>query len=227
MTERRLYARTVVLPYPPLQIEVTTPVLRLRGATDELLEGLIPIIRDGVVGDGEAPFDDPMSLYDSSPSREWRWMRAIWAARARVEPDWWRINFVVEVEGRPVGMQDLVAEAFPSFGGVATFSWLAPSARGRGLGKEMRAAVLHLAFEGFGAREASSDAFLDNDASNAVSRSLGYEDNGLTWATRRGQAAELRRWRLPRARWEVRRRTDIVLSGVAEALPALGLPSAG
>ncbi|HET6909332.1 MAG TPA: GNAT family protein [Mycobacteriales bacterium] len=217
----------MVLPYPPLQIEVTTPMLRLRGATDQLLEELIPIVRAGVVSDEDAPFDDPMSLYDSSPSREWRWMRAIWAARARVEPDWWRINFVVEADGTLVGVQDLIAEEFPCFGGVSTFSWLAPPARGRGLGQEMRAAVLHLAFDGFGAREATSEAFVDNDASNAVSRSLGYEDNGVTWATRRGQPAQLRRWRLTRERWEPRRRTDIVLSGVAPALPVLGLSSAG
>jgi RimJ/RimL family protein N-acetyltransferase len=213
----------VVIPYPPLLVEVVTPVLRLRGATDELLERLVPIVRDGVVRADEAPFDDPMSLYDDSPRREWRWMRAIWAARARVEPDWWRLCFVVEVDEQLVGMQDLIGEAFPSFGAVSTFSWLAPSARRRGLGQEMRAAILHLAFDGFGAREATSEAFLDNDASNAVSRSLGYEDNGLAWATRRDQPAQLHRWRLTRERWEPNRRTDITIAGLQQCLPVLGL----
>lgn len=211
------------LPYPPLQLEVRTPALRLRGATDELLEELVPIVRDGVVRGDELPFDDPMSHYEESPTREWQWLRGVWRARSRVEPAFWRLPLVVEVDGALVGMQDLVAEDFPTFGAVTTFSWLAPDARGRGIGREMRSAVLHLAFAGFGAREASSDAFLDNDASNAISRSLGYQENGFTWATRRGQPFQLRRWALPRARWEATRRTDITLSGVDECLPVFGL----
>jgi RimJ/RimL family protein N-acetyltransferase len=212
----------VSLPYPPLHVEISTPRLRLRSATDDLLEGLIPIVREGVVRD-ELPFDDPMSLYEPSPVREWRWLQRIWAARARVEPSWWRLCLAVEVDGGLVGMQDLIAEDFPTFGAVTTFSWLAPQARGTGIGREMRSAVLHLAFAGFGAREATSEAFLDNDASNAISRSLGYEENGSTWATRRGQPAELRRWRLTRAQWETTQRTDIALRGVAECFPVFGL----
>jgi RimJ/RimL family protein N-acetyltransferase len=44
----------------------------------------------------------------------------------------------------------------------------------------MRAAALHLAFAGLGAREATSEAFADNRASNRVSQTLGYEPNGTT-----------------------------------------------
>jgi RimJ/RimL family protein N-acetyltransferase len=213
----------VVLPYPPLQVEVTTPRLRLRGASDDLLEQLLPVVRAGVVEPDEVPFDDPMSLYEDSPTREWRWLRAAWRNRGRVEPDWWRLNFVVEVDGRLVGVQDVIAEDFPTFGSVTTFSWLAREARGAGVGREMRAAILHLAFDGFGAREATSEGFVDNAASNAVSRALGYQPNGLTWATRRGRLAELQRWRLDRPGWQARRRSDIRLSGVDECLPVLGL----
>jgi RimJ/RimL family protein N-acetyltransferase len=215
--------RCVVLPYPPLLVEVTTPRLRLRGATDELLEGLLPVVRSGVVVGDEAPFDDPMSLYDGSPEREWRWLRGVWGARTRADPTLWRLCFVVDVEGRLVGMQDLVAENFPSFGVVGTFSWLAPDARGRGIGREMRAAILHLAFAGFDAQEATSDAFVDNGASNAVSRALGYEENGFTWATRRKEPAQIRRWVISRERWEANQRTDISLSGVEECRPVLGI----
>ena len=213
----------MALPYPPFQLEVTTPRLRLLGATDGRLEQLIPIVRDGVVQDDELPFDDPMSFYEPSPTREWRWMRAIWSGRARTEASWWRLYFVVEVDDALVGMQDLIAEDFPTFGAVTTFSWLAPEARRRGIGREMRAAILHLAFAGLAAREATSEAFVDNTASNAVSRALGYEENGTAWATRRGSPCELRRWTLSRASWEAAPRTDITISGVAECLPFLGL----
>jgi len=75
----------------------------------------------------------------------------------------------------------------------------------------MREAILHLAFDGLGAKEASSDAFVDNQGSNAVSRRLGYQPNGFDWATRRGEPALLNRWRLSRDIWESRRRGDIQL----------------
>jgi RimJ/RimL family protein N-acetyltransferase len=87
--------------------------------------------------------------------------------------------------GEPVGMQDMIGTDFAAIGVVTSFSWLAPAARGRGLGKETRAAILHLAFEGFDAREASSEAFTDNQASNRVSEAVGYvgySRNGTTWA---------------------------------------------
>jgi len=86
--------------------------------------------------------------------------------------------------------------------------------RGRGLGHEMRDAILHLAFEGLPAKEATSDAFVDNHGSNAISRDLGYEPDGSDWATRRGVPAQLNRWRLTRQAWEGRRREDIVLHEV-------------
>jgi RimJ/RimL family protein N-acetyltransferase len=87
----------------------------------------------------------------------------------------------------------------------------------------MRAAVLHLAFAGLGAGEATSEAFIDNHASNGVSQALGYEPNGTSWATRRGAAAPLQRWRLTRDGWHRIRRDDIELAGVQQCLPVLGL----
>ena len=210
--------------YPPLNLAVRTPRLTLAAATDDLLERLVPVVRAGVVTDGEpAPFDDPISLYLDSPAREWSWIRRIWAGRSRVDAAFWRLYFVICDDGEPVGMQDLIGTDFAAIGTVESFSWLAPGVRGRGLGREARAAILHLAFEGFGAREASSEAFTDNHASNGVSKALGYTRNGSSWATRRGEAAELLRWRLTRTAWATRRRTNIELSGVEECRPVLGL----
>ncbi|GAA1647172.1 GNAT family N-acetyltransferase [Catellatospora bangladeshensis] len=209
--------------YPPLNLEVRTPRLTLAAATDELLERLVPIVRAGVADVAPWPFDDPMSLYADSPDREWRWLRAIWAGRARVEESFWRLYFVVLLDGEPIGMQDLRGVDFKRFGTVSTFSWLAPGRRGSGIGREMRAAVLHLAFAGLNAREAESDAFTDNHASNKVSQALGYVRNGTTWDTRRGEVAQIQRWVLTRDAWEQVRRDDIELTGVKECLPALGL----
>lgn len=207
--------------YPPLNVQVHTPRLSLLGATDELLERLVPTVRKGVVTGPPWPFDDPASFYEDGPEREWRWLRGIWRGRGQVSENQWRLYFVVVVDGEPVGMQDLIGIDFATFGTVTSFSWLDPDRRGHGLGKEMRRAVLHLAFEGFGAREASSDAFFDNRASNGVSKALGYEPNGVTWDTRRGEPAQIKRWRLTRERWAERRRDDIELVAVRECLPVL------
>jgi RimJ/RimL family protein N-acetyltransferase len=132
----------------------------------------------------------------------------------------------VVVDGEPIGRQDLIAFDFGSLARFSTFSWLQPSTRHRGLGTEMRSAILHLGFAGVGARDALSEAFTDNDASNGVSRALGYEPNGTTWATRRGDPAPLLRWTLTRENWERRRRDDIELVGVDASLPVVGLAPA-
>jgi RimJ/RimL family protein N-acetyltransferase len=207
--------------YPLLDVRVSTPMLELRGATDELLDQLAGLVRAGKTHADPAPYDDPMSFYEPDPDlRVANWLRAIWRRRGSVEPDTWRLYFVVIVDGRPVGEQTLTGINFSTLGTVTTFSWLSVDERGRGLGREMRAAILHLAFQGLGAEEAASDAFLDNHGSNAISRGLGYAPNGFDWATRRGEPAQLNRWRLTRDMWEQRRRDDIELHNL-EACQAL------
>lgn len=207
--------RPAMLSYPPLQVSVSTPHLELRGATDDLLEALVPAVHNGEADADPPPYDDPMSLYEEDPNlRVHRWLEGVWRARGAVRAGNWRLPLVVLVEGRPVGVQDLIADDFTRFGTVVTFSWLAASARRRGIGREMRAAVLQLAFDGFGATEAASDAFEDNRGSNGVSEAMGYTRNGTDWGTRRGEAALLQRWRITRPDWEPHRRADIRLDGV-------------
>ena len=210
--------------YPLLDVRVTTPTLELRGATDNLLDELADVVRDGKAHADPAPYDDPISFYEPDPDvRVAQWLRAIWRGRGKVEPDAWRLYFVVVVDGRPVGMQDLIGVNFSTFGTVTSFSWLVDDQRGRGLGHEMRAAILHLAFDGLGAKEAGSDAFVDNHGSNAISRDLGYEANGSDWATRQGEPALLNRWRLTRDNWEQRRRDNIRLHNIEACRTSLPL----
>ena len=127
--------------YPLLNGEITTPALTLARATDELLERLVPVVRAGVAREGEAPFEDPISLYLHSPHREWQWLRAIWAGRARADPQWWRFYFVVLVDGAPAGMRDLIGTDFAALEAVSTFSWLgaAKPAQVPGTGRAMEA----------------------------------------------------------------------------------------
>ncbi len=78
------------------------------------------------------------------------------------------------------------AKDFATLRTVSTGSWLRQSVHGRGLGKEMRAAVVLWAFDWLGAEVAESEAAAWNAASLGVSASLGYELNGITrkaWGT--------------------------------------------
>jgi RimJ/RimL family protein N-acetyltransferase len=210
--------------YPLLDVRISTPTLELRAATDDLLDQLAEVVRAGKTHADPAPYDDPMSFYEPDPDlRVAKWLRAIWRRRGKVEPDSWRLNFVVMVDGRPVGEQSLTGVNFSTLGTVTSFSWLSVDERGRGVGHEMRAAILHLAFDGLGAKEAGSDAVLDNHGSNAISRDLGYEPNGSEWATRQGEPALLNRWRLTRDNWEQRRRDDIKLHNIEACRSSLPL----
>jgi RimJ/RimL family protein N-acetyltransferase len=120
-------------------------------------------------------------------------------------------------------VQELSAQQFPVTRAVESGSWLVRSAHGRGIGREMRAAVLHLAFEGLGAVEAYSASFDDNPASEAVSRANGYEPNGSTMFAREGKPARSNKWVLTRDRWLDRRRDDIDLLGLDACRELLGV----
>jgi RimJ/RimL family protein N-acetyltransferase len=120
----------------------------------------------------------------------------------------------VFVDVQVVGVQGMMADHFGALRSVETGSWLGQAFQGQGLGREMRQAVLHLAFEGLGAEEAHSGAFHDNAASLATSRSVGYVGNGEARALRRGTADRIRKVRMDRAAWEERRRDDIEIVGL-------------
>lgn len=210
--------------YPPLDVRVVTPRLELRGATDELLERLAPLVRAGKATADPPPWDDPSSFYEPDPDRRVEgWLRGVWRGRGTVSPDRWRLHFAVMVDGEPVGMQDVIGDEFDTFGTVETSSWISTDVRGRGIGSETRAAILHLAFEGLGAREAHSEAAVDNVGSNAVSERLGYERNGTSWATHRGEPVLGQRWLLGRETWEAGRRDDITMHGIGACRATLGI----
>ncbi|MFF4948626.1 GNAT family N-acetyltransferase [Streptomyces chattanoogensis] len=57
--------------------------------------------------------------------------------------------------------------------------WLGQRFQSRGLGAQMRAAALHLAFVCLGAERVTSTAFAENAASRRVSEKFGYTPNGV------------------------------------------------
>lgn len=87
----------------------------------------------------------------------------------------------------------------------------------------MRAAVLHLAFDGLGAERAETEACDDNPASLAVTRSLGDEPNGERSGVRRGHAVRYLRFSMARSAWAARRRDDLVVEGLDACRTMFGL----
>jgi RimJ/RimL family protein N-acetyltransferase len=121
---------------------------------------------------------------------------------------------MVDMDGRPIGAQSIVADDFATTRTVHTGSWLGRAWQGRGLGREMRAAVLAFAFDGLGAQRAETAAFLDNGPSNGVSRSLGYVEDGLGSLAPRGESLPTQRWLMTEATWRSRPRPPVAIEGL-------------
>ena len=120
------------------------------------------------------------------------------------------------VDGEVVGVQSLMAVDFAALRRVKTGSWLGPVHQGKGIGKEMRSAILQFAFEELGAVEAHSGGCLDNESSLGVSRALGYEENGRRTVLRRGIPTEMLELRLDRSRWREAPHPDVEIQGLEE-----------
>lgn len=212
-------------PYWPLfDLEVRTPVLTLRYIDDELAVELAALAGRGIHDPTWMPFLHPWTDVPS-PEMERNAFRFWWGRRAATRPDNWSIECAVLVDGQVVGASGLGTEQFGVLCSVETGSWLGQEFQGRGLGREMRAASLHLAFAGLGAEYATSGAFSDNGPSLGVTRSLGYESVGTRRVVRRGEPADLLLYRMPRSHWETIRRDDIELTGLDGVRDLLGIDS--
>jgi RimJ/RimL family protein N-acetyltransferase len=209
-------------PYWPLfDLRVRTPRLELRPPDDDDLVAIARLAAAGVHPPDTMPFLQPWTRVPS-PGLERGAMQWGWRNRAELTPERWRLAFAVLEDGDIVGVQDVQADDFAVRRSVATGSWLGQAHQGRGLGKEMRAAVLHFAFAGLDAVQAHSEAFEFNAASIGVSRALGYLDDGETIFASEGKPRRELRFRLPRERWEERRRDDIVIDGLEPCRELLG-----
>ena len=115
-----------------------------------------------------------------------------WGVLAAWKLEDWTLGLSVFPRGAelPVGVMAIGAKDFALAKSVSTGSWLLREWQGRGLGKQMRTAVLHLAFHGLGATEARSSASLLNQSSRGVSRALGYHEDGNTYNVLHGHRVE-------------------------------------
>ncbi len=209
--------------WPLFGLRITTPRLQLRPPTDEDLADLALVAADGVHEPDFMPFSIPWT--EGGPDVAARSVLQFnWRLRAEWKPDDWHLNLVTIVDEEVVGSQGIAAKSFATVRSVGTGSWLGLRHQGQGIGKEMRAAVLHFAFAGLGAVEALSGAWDDNRPS--LGRQRGARLRAERRASRRARwtsSGRLRDLRLPRAVWEARRRDDICIEGLEGCRQEFGL----
>ena len=133
---------------------------------------------------------------------------------------------MVNVGGAIAGTQGLSGRDFAVLREVHTGSWLGQRYQRQGIGTEMRAAVLHLAFAGLGAEYATSERVHRQRRRRWVSRaSSAIAFDGIERQVIRGQPATQHRLRLDPGRLAGAPHAPRWRSpALAECLPDFGLP---
>ncbi|MEU4560222.1 GNAT family protein [Actinoplanes sp. NPDC023936] len=211
--------------WPLFGLVIRTARLELRLPREGELTALAGVAAGGAYRPGEEPFLTPWG--DGTPAGR---ARAVLTGQWRSQSAWktasWELPLGVFAGGRPLGMVALLARDFPVARQVTTWSWLGLDHHGKGYGTEARTGLLALAFDHLGAASARTDVFQDNLASQAVSRKLGYEPDGISIDARAGEALISHRLRLSRDRWASEDRPAVTVTGLEPCLPFFtGQPS--
>lgn len=210
--------------WPLLDLRVRTPRLELRPPDYDDMCALAALAAKGIHDPGWMPFAMPWSI-QPSPQLERGALQHYWRNWADWSVNSWHLSLTTVVEGEVVGTQGVGAKDFPVLRTVESGSWLGREHQGKGIGKEMPAAMLHLAFVGLGAQYARSGAFHDNTPSLGVSRALGYEENGIAIADRLGKPDRQIHLLLTRERWKQHRSIEVTIENLAPCLELFGLAS--
>jgi RimJ/RimL family protein N-acetyltransferase len=207
--------------YPLYELRLRTPRLELRlGSHEELVE-LALLAEEGVHPPEEMPFAIAWTDSIGEPGFVGSAVAYHEGHLTSWTPESWQLNLLVWEHGELVGTQGMVAEDFGERRSVHTGSWLGRRFQRRGIGTEMRAAMLELAFRGLGAARAESSWLEGNEASRRVSEKLGYVEYALgeksprgTPVVEHGVEVERTAWRCPIA---------VEIEGLGPCLPLFGL----
>ncbi|MGI8947888.1 MAG: GNAT family N-acetyltransferase [Ornithinimicrobium sp.] len=170
--------------FPPLGLRITVGPLQLRGLSDEHLPELCELAEAGIHAPERMPFAYP---WTDAPAGELPRIAAAyhWRCRAAWSPGQWSLQLGVWHDGQLVGCQGLETSDYLVTRSAETGSWLGLAHQGRGIGTAMRRAICAFAFDHLDAQEITSGAFTDNPASLAISRKVGYTNNGIRRMKRR------------------------------------------
>lgn len=204
--------------WPPYALRITTSGpdgdLELRIPREDDLPELVALVRAGIHPDDFMPFDFPWTRVTGAQAA-WNFVRHHAGVRARFSPQHFDLECVVLHAGVVVGVQALHVRNHTVTRTAETGSWLGRAHQGRGIATAMRQAICAFGFDTLGLRRITSSAFMDNTASLAVSRRVGYVENGVQWKDREGvEAANQRLLLTPET---FRRGAPVTVAG-AEAL---------
>jgi RimJ/RimL family protein N-acetyltransferase len=206
---------------PLYGLRLRTPRLELRlGSREELVE-LGELAREGIHPPEEMPFEVPWTDRTSEPTFIDDVVAYHEETLAAWQPDRWSLNLLTFFEGRPIGSQSMRAVNFSDERTVDTGSWLGQAFQRRGLGTEMRTAVLELAFRHLDARAATSGSVLGNESSKRVSEKLGYTIVGTSTIAPRGEPVLKYDLRIDRDEW--RPPIPVAIEGTDGCLGLFGL----
>ena len=211
--------------WPLFGLVLRTPRLELRLPSLEQLAALAELADEGVHDPAAMPFLVPWTDLPPGP-RGRSVLQHQWRQWGALTPQQWTLELAVLADGEPVGIQSIGGTEFAVTRELHTGSWLGRRHHGRGIGTEMRTAVLHLAFDGLGADWAVSSALDGNHASIGVSRKLGYADDGTAVQTVQGRRRIDRRFRIDRETWVTRRTVPVRIEGLEPCRELLGAVSA-
>jgi RimJ/RimL family protein N-acetyltransferase len=176
--------RTLADLLPLLGLRLTAGPLEMRGITDDDLLELATLAERGVHPAGEMPFLVPWT--DAPAGELARNLAAYhWRMRAEFSVEAWSLELAIRYDGELVGTQGFRTRAYPVTRTGESGSWLGRAHQGRGIGTQMRRARCAFLFDHLDAVELTSGAFLDNPASLAVSRKVGYRPGGVRRLERR------------------------------------------
>ena len=170
--------------FPPFGVTVTCGSIALRPITDDVLPGLVEIARAGIHDPDRMPFSVP---WTETPAEDFarQFVTHHWRTRSNFTAKDWSLDFAVYHDGTLVGTQSISTHSYLVTRTGETGSWLGMPYQGKGIGTQMRQSICALMFDHLDAVQITSGAYLDNPASLAVSRKVGYRPNGQLRQERR------------------------------------------
>ena len=202
---------------PLFALRLRTPRLELRLPTEAELVELYEVAATGIHPPEEMPFafawTDHLTLESFLAHHH--------SSRETWTPESWALDLGTWVDGVLAGVQGIGATAFAVNRTIGTGSWLGRRFQRRGVGTEMRSAVVELAFRELEASAVTSSAFETSAASRRVSEKLGYHLVGQDTMSPRGVPLPHLQLRLEREQWPgAPFRVDV--EGIEGCLPLFG-----
>jgi RimJ/RimL family protein N-acetyltransferase len=208
--------------WPVFGLRVEAGPVELSAICDDDIPLLVDLASRGIHEPGAMPFAIPWS---TATDLGHKMAAYYWRTRAEFSPKAWTLDLVVRHEGVVVGCQGFHTRDFLVTHTGETGSWLGRAYHGRGIGTLMRQAICVTLFDHLGAEEITSAAFLDNPASLAVSRKLGYIHNGQTRRQRREGELAVTQQLILRPDFLVRPMHPVQVEGAAAVRQLIGLPA--